>query len=339
MACAVRPSTTSAVLRYLPLPILLISLLPVALTLLATAQETSPAKPANSANRTLTLVPYRDPWKEARPRWLDIANGRLHQFIKNFNTPAGFYYRAGQVTLSYDPQQSGGVFRGHLAARGLKPNFAYQIKLCGKPVFGRGGWGKQGDDEGNARLGLAGRWWDDTVQKNGWDEYYRSLYIKAPLERRHTMVGYLFAGDFVTDEQGNADTDFAIEKPLHITWQDDQYTSLKNYVAGTWTVQSTKPPFIGYGSAQSPRGVRLWYEHEKGRPTRVNLPAGHYNCRLLITEESFHSNITAGGKWLTVLATEDFQNGRPDPDLANDLVFEMRADPSPEIPSKAAPLP
>lgn len=291
---------------------------------------------AQNGSRTLTLIPFSDPWKYAIPRWLDIDDRRFHDFIKKMGTPQEFSYHDVQVVLTYSVQQSGGVFRGHIEARGLKPNFAYQIKLCGKPRFGARGWGQFGDDSTNANLGFQGRWWDDTVQKGGWDDYYRSLYIKATAPRRHSMVGYLFAGDFVTDEMGNAHHDFATEKPLHITWQDKQITTLKHHEAGTFISQSTRPPYFGYGGAQMRRNIKLWYEHEAKRPARVNLPAGPYNCRLLITEESFHSKQSAGGHWLTVLATEDFKNGAPDSNPENDLIFEMSKN---SDASTTAPLP
>ena len=283
--------------------------------------------------RTLTLVPFLDPWKDAKPRWLDIDDRRFHDFINKIGTPQQFTYRAGQVVFTYDYQQTDGIFRGHIEARGLKPNFAYQMKLCGKPRYGKRGWWQFGDDVSNENLGLQGRWWDDTEQQSGWDDYYRSLYVKAETKRRHSMVGYLFAGDFVTDEKGDASHDFAIEKPLHITWQDKQVTSWKDFEAGTFISGSTQPPYRGYGSAQEPRDVKLWYEHEYRRPARVNLPAGKYNCRLLITEESFHAKEPVGGHWQTVLATEDFQKGKPDADPKNDVVFEMANTPI------TAPLP
>ena len=274
--------------------------------------------------RTLTLIPYQDPWTKALPRWLDIDDRRFHDFINKIGTPEEFSYRNAQVTLAYDYGQSGGIFRGHIEARGLKPNFAYQIKLCGKPKWGRRGWGEQSDDTANANLGFASRWWDDSVQQNGWDKYYWSLYVKAAQPRRHSMVGYLFTGVFVTDEKGNASHDFASEKPLHITWQNKQVTTLKHYPAGTYSIGSTQAPFLGYGGAQELRAIKLWYEHEGKRPRRVNLPPGRYNCRLLLTEESFHAKTRAGGQWLTVLATEDWQEGRPDTNPDNDLVFEMK---------------
>ncbi len=275
--------------------------------------------------RSLALIPYADPWRDAKPRWLDIDDARFHAFINTLGTPEEFSYRAGQVVLTYDFQQQGGIFRGHIEARDLKPNFAYQLKLCGKPAFGARGWGQFGDDKSNAALGFQGRWWDDTDQKSGWDDYYRSLYVRASPKRRHTMVGYLFIGDFVTDEKGNASHDFVADKPLHVTWQDKQKINFKHHEAGVWTVQSTQTPFRGYGYTFGPRSIKLWYEHEKGRPPRLNLPAGLYNCRLLITEESFHAKTTAGGRWLTVLATEDFQDKQPDAETTNDLVFQMGA--------------
>jgi hypothetical protein len=288
------------------------------------AQNEAPAwRERMSQPRDLKLIPFADPWREAKERWMDMDDTRYHAFIRAFGTAGAFSYRAAQVTLTYDYKQRGGAFRGHIEARGLKPNFAYQIKLAGKPIYGKRGWAQFGDDYANAYLGYNGRWWDDAEQRNVTDAWYQSLYVNASDARRRTIFGYLFIGNFVTNENGDASHDFVSETPLHVTWQDKQKINLKHHDGGSWILQSTKPPYWGYGYAIAPRSIRLWYEHEKGRPARVNLPPRKYNCRLLITEESFHAKDRAGGRWLTVLATEDFQEGWPDSNAKNDLVFEM----------------
>ncbi|MBV9470032.1 MAG: fibronectin type III domain-containing protein, partial [Abitibacteriaceae bacterium] len=124
-------------------------------------------------------------------------------------------------------------------------------------------------------------------------------------------------------------------------------------IAGAGAAPNNTAPYYAYGT-QAPSSfyvdsldanyhedgyqkVYLWYQYEAsmttGRPKTVTLPAGHYQCRLLITEESFHNNYGAtsspyGGKWATVMANEDFTkdangNSVPDTSTSNDIVFDV----------------
>ena len=62
----------------------------------------------------------------------------------------------------------------------------------------------------------------------------------------------------------------------------------------------------------------------------MQLPAGSYNCRFLLTEESFHNNFGGvyasspiGGFYQSVLVNEDYMGGAPDTNPANDIRFEI----------------
>ena len=297
----------------------------------------TPNVPASTATHTIALQTYDDPWIKAAPRERDIANTLYSEIIEPFP------YANSNVTLSYARQQKNAYFGGHISARGLKPNFAYQLKLAGKPIGGNRGTGRQtshveatsdapdatpivrivndaagnptpinGDDWTNQQLGYAGRWWDDTraPSTNLNDAYFRNNYPY------HTIYGYIFMGVFVTDASGNAEADVSAAHSYHITWQDKQSNAIKDVVAGTFNVESA-PPFYGYNRPVFAQKVKLWYEYESGRARDVKLVPGTYHCRLLVTEEAFH---TAGGEWggvwKTVLATET-----NDDNPANDVVF------------------
>jgi len=275
------------------------------------------------------LIPYQDPWPSAQPRWWDIDDGAFSDFIAKIGTPSQFAYTSGQATLTYDTAPDAAYFVGHIEATGLKPNFAYQLKLIGKPVYGSRGWKSYGDDTANERIGYAGRWWCDTEQKNVDDAHYQTFYQNKPPSKRHTVYGYLFLGVFVTDELGRASVDFAGDHSYHITWQDKQTWGNRQVVAGTWTVQSLLSPYYGYGYGVPSKPVTLWYEYEPGRPDPVNLASGTYHARFLLTEESFHNqlggtNDPLGGFWLSVLVNEDFDaSGNPDSSPDNDVVFTL----------------
>jgi hypothetical protein len=273
-------------------------------------------------SRSVILAPYREPWQQARPRFMDIDDRPFsNAFAQNFS------YATADVTLFYDPTPQSPYFIGKIQASGLKPNFAYQLKLAGKPQFGSRGWGSAGDDFSNEAIGRAARWWNDSQQINTTDSGFNNNYKNLPENQKQTVYGYLFMGNFVTDANGNAEREFSGSKSYHITWQDKQNTSLKHVVAGTYNIGSTQAPFLGYEQNTPNISVKLWYEYESGRPKNVKLPKGNYNCRLLITEETFHSATpdNKGGLWPTVLATEDFDSdGNPDTDTTNDVRFEIK---------------
>lgn len=301
-------------------------------------------KPVHAERQvSIPLIPYRDTWDLSKPRFLDIGN-RLYQGWVNPMTRQSndkFRYSNQQVMLTYDQHPPGFQFAGRITARGLKPNFCYQIKLAGKPVYGTRGWGIYGSDATNERLGYAGRWWDDDSNPpttNITDSYYRNNYINKPVETRRTIYGYLYIGAFVTDQKGSYTGPVTGSYSYHVTWQSWQPPTAKGAdpsffrKAGAWQLLNT----LGYGYGSAPAPVTLYYEYEMGRPQPVKLPPGTYNCRLLLTEESFHSS-AEGGVWRSVLANEDFYydaagNASLDTNAVNDVVFTIR----PQAPSGVA---
>lgn len=296
--------------------------------------QVAPVAPLAPSVVTLPLRPTVDRWAKATPRWRDISNALYSSAFRST-----FSYQRAQVNLSYRTVPSAPYFQCRVSARGLKPNFAYQLKLAGKPIGGPQGWGigrsyvdassrdetaqplafdvggsaVGGDDWANQQLGYLGRWWDDTraPSTNLDDDYFAANY---PI---HTVYGYLFLGDFVTDALGRADATILGNRSLHITWQDTQ-SGYKEVPFGRFNVTRTR---YGYDVRAPDERVGLWYEQQYGRAQPVRLASGIYHCRVLVTEEAFHGEGgSGGGVWQTVLASEESGDQNP----ANDVVFEIR---------------
>jgi hypothetical protein len=108
--------------------------------------------------------------------------------------------------------------------------------------------------------------------------------------------------------------------------KDKQQTTLKQIELGTFPIGNETAPFYGYDQFTPTISVKLWYEFEANRSRAVRLPPGDYNCRFLLTEDTFHvPDAEVGGLWKTVLASEDFgADGKPDSDASNDVRFTIR---------------
>src|SRR5205085_2278672 len=108
-----------------------------------------------NAQASVSLVPFYDNWGDAQQRWWDIASNRLNNadhynqfngwtytWVPNasgsgeYTTPSFNYNSTPQVTITYDQDPHTSYLVGHVEASHLKPNFAYQLKLVGKPVSG-----------------------------------------------------------------------------------------------------------------------------------------------------------------------------------------------------------
>lgn len=289
----------------------------------ANAQMVNPA--------SVSLKPYNDPWASAKPRLWDIVDRPFTDFINN----QSFAYHSGQVTVTFDTAPDTRQVSGRLVATGLKPNFFYQIKLAGKPVSGKRGWGAYGDNWSNERIGYAGRWWNDETQANATDADYERLYknVADPAARK-TVYGYLLVDAFVTDKDGNAVKNFITNNSYHVGWREGQksfFSSSYYKYIGTYAPYSDST--YGYGkSMPSTSAIKMYLEYEPGRSQSLQWAAGDYNCRLILTEESFHNNYGGtnhpdGGMWLTVLANEDFVGGLPDTDPSNDITFSIAGPP------------
>jgi len=241
-------------------------------------------------------------------RWLDALD---HPYSDAFRR--SFSYADAHAVVRFP--REGPVFHGRVVARKLKPNFAYQIKLVGMPLFL---WGKKGDAASNRRIGELGRWW-----KPGKDAH--NAYFFDTDEDKSHMEGYLIFGYFVTDAQGNADATFRLDSSLHVLWKTSQWPPAKG------DAKPTRHPIVaqagrgGYDRSFPKGELEVYAEGQYGRPPlgKARLPAGRYRCFFLLTEESFHSwGGGIGGDWAAALAApiefaitspeEEGQGARPD---------------------------
>lgn len=219
-------------------------------------------------------------------RWGDIA-GNLYS--DSFST--GFSYSNPTVTVSFDNSGSA-TLSGTLTASGLKPNFAYQIKLEGKPTV---------DAWGNERIGYLGRWWSP-VAGNVDDAYYQAH------KSTEAILGYLLFDFFITDGNGNATRTFRVDSSYHVLWNAAQPgaplasagPSQKRAPEWTAAAYDSSTGFIGLTQT-------LFPEIQSGRPApgKALLTTGSYNCALVITEESFHNNYAGGGSWAAAMRNDN----------------------------------
>jgi hypothetical protein len=215
----------------------------------------------------LTAVRGVTSWPEAQFYWRDIAGHLYSDEYRNSYT-----YQDARVALTY--HRSGDWrFCGSIVADNLKPDFAYQIKLVGKPTAD---WGAQGNDWANESLGQAGRWWRKQPNPGNSDDVEYAAYQSDPAYR---FEGYLLTDFFVTDSTGHAAYEFEANNAYHVLWK---------------TLQ--RPPGPNDGPVRKftvgDEAVEIYGEWEpwRARPTAATLRPGTYDVRLVLTEESWHSD-------------------------------------------------
>ncbi len=254
-------------------------------------------------------------------RWLDIADNPYSEAFRR-----RFRYREGQVVVTYTTTE-GDTLRGTLVARGLKPNFAYQLKLEGRPSPPGIADAPKPANWANEQLGSVGRWWCLEDASNTWVSSYArstpsyqdstpsygrggtssmdpfdgygdtgysnrgSYYAYGSYHEGHTLLGYLIFDFFVTDANGNARHEFTVDSSYHVLWKTSQSPpGFDDGPTRTFSVRGERGPF--YERVISPTRVAIYPEQEYGRPEpgQLRLPPGKYRCRLLLTEESFHAS-------------------------------------------------
>lgn len=250
--------------------------------------------PAHCVAVTLDLVPAVDTetWPDAPFRWKDIAANLYVQAYRDTYT----YDEAG-VTVTFVAMQDS-IFSGHLSASGLKPNFAYQVKLVGKPS---GLWGSEGDDITNERIGYAGRWWRVTPNPGNSNDQDYEAHRDDP---DYIFEGYLLFDFFVSDSLGYAEADFATVSSYHVLWWEGQRTrgGCDSPVRYSTVVGHAGDP--AYDSEVGPLEVGVYAEIERLCEGETVLPGGAYDCRFFLTEESFHQSGEYEGNWLSVLVCD-----------------------------------
>jgi hypothetical protein len=210
---------------------------------------------------------------------------------------ADFAYTDEQVQVTLDATNR--HFSGTRAATGLTPNFAYQHTLVGDP-------GLAGDPT-NDRLGALGRWWEVAPDPGNVTDAERSAHLGDPA---YVYQGYLLFGFFVTDEQGNASVSFRARSSFHVLWRTNQRAPHADDGPPLDVILPATDGNPAYDVALPERSARLYGQHEPTRPLpgELLLPAGHYRCSLVLTEESFHDSGALAGSWAAALgASVEFE--------------------------------
>jgi len=243
-----------------------------------------------------------NPLQVANPdhlRWRDLAD---QLYSDSFRSSFSYFNTSeSNATVSYEPAAA--TLSGTLAATGLKPWFAYQMKLTGKAgILGADEASNQGDALAwsSYQLGQVGRWWCNTC---GWNLSDREL--KSHLNAGHTIIGYLLFDWFATDALGNATHAFALDSSFHVLWKTSQWPPAKEDSQPTQHKVVAEAGGCGYDRSFPPGELSLYAEAQTGRPPigQVRLPAGDYRCFFLLTEESFHDYTNPdGGDWAAALA-------------------------------------
>lgn len=251
---------------------------------------------ANAWPGTILLSPVGDAttWPDTPFRWMDVAD-----FLYSSNYRDNFAYNQPTVMLSFC--DTANMFRGTLIATGLKPNFAYQVKLVGKPEKA---WDAYGDDWTNERLGYAGRWWRSQPNPGNTND---ADYDAHKDDSDYIFEGYLLFAFFVTDEQGNATVNVAADSSFHVLWAtndssgpgdghrnpDTNDSPVRYYDFSASPTTNANAYDVDHGSGH----VGIYAEWEPGRalPGELALPEGLYRCQFILTEESFHQSGLGGG--------------------------------------------
>lgn len=205
---------------------------------------------------------------------------------------AGFNYSNSSVVVTLDTPGNQ-YLSGRIVATGLKPNFAYQIKLEGQSTREN----PNGDDATNERLGYMGRWWRSAPGSpwNATDAEYNANKNNPA----YVFSGYLLMDFFVTNDQGAADVRFTGNNSFHVLWREDQRGRSVN-VDGPARVNTLNPTAApAYDVSLPTRSPSLYGEYEPTRalPGTLQMPLGNYVCNLGLTEESFHDSGPNAGSW------------------------------------------
>lgn len=247
-------------------------------------------EPANTAESLFAPLRLGE-WDEER--FLDVANRAYSREClerADYHAPDD----AGpRVAVEY--LQRAEAFTGVLRAEGLKPNFAYQLKLRGRYAD---------DPEAFRRIGYVGRWRLPGKGTNYDDEDFEDYPDKDRAE------AYLLFDYFVTDGAGRAVKPFYVDSSLHVLWNATHQRAPNPEDSAQTVVDRRDTDPVRYAHPYPKLGLqRLYAESEQHNRHRDNrpaigeafLPPGACNAELVLTEESFHGYGDAG-YWATVMA-------------------------------------
>jgi len=260
---------------------------------------------AFAATVVLQDIDSGSPSPSGQYRWLDVAD---QHYSESYRT--SYHYTQANVVVTYEAIAD--KFRGTIQASNLKPNFAYQIKLNGDPGTAC-----------NERIGLTGRWWQEEWDGTKWtngqnlnnkgdgtspnpnDQTYFSRRDIAdstsPTGKKYRFTGYLVLGYFITDDNGSALVSFCADSSYHVLWKTTQRSRTSSDGP---VVSATFDPVVGtyYDTDYPSATVSIFGEWERLPVGGVCLPAGDYDCQIMLTEESFHgSGGTYAGSWAAAM--------------------------------------
>ncbi len=262
-------------------------------------------------------------WDTAHQRWRDAATTPY-----DAGKIASYDYASATAVFAYRDQ--GLTLAGNFTGSNLKPNFAYQLKLNGKPSYF---WGPQGDDLANERIGYAGRWWLNKVEKTtgilvgGWnsnDAEYAAWKAQGFTDGvyDYAFEGYLLFAYLVTDQHGQVAQNLVVDSSFHVLWKTAQRTPGPNDSVPSMHSFVLDGASDWYASSQPDEVRSIYAEWEPTRtlPGELSLPAGTYAVRFFLTEESFHESAGSppSGSWATVMTHDDveFSIAAPVPTLS-----------------------
>ncbi len=242
------------------------------------------------------------PAASADLRWRDTADALYSDaFQSEF-----FYGPPSASVATVDYAASAPTLSGTVEARNLKPWFAYQMKLEGKKgIIGTTAAANAADPQAwsSFQLGTVGRWWCET---EGWN--VSDADLAACIAAGHTVKGYLLFDWFVTGADGCASHAFALDSSYHVLWKTSQRRPKRQDSAAVSYSISREPYAYPTEAVGTKDTVSIYAEWEPTRPLpdQVQLAPGAYDVQFMLTEESFHANLTytldKGGFWAKVLA-------------------------------------
>lgn len=219
-----------------------------------------------------------------------------------------YSYANAQVKVTLDPAGAP-YLSGLIQAVGLKPNFAYQIKLGGRnsKLNPAGG----GDDATNERLGLVGRWWRAyPIPGNAKDDDY----FAHKDDPNYAYSGYLIIGFFITDAQGGFSGRFEGDNSFHVLWRTSQRAPSQNDgpIFNFILPATAGNPAYDVSNPALPMGIYGEWEPTRALPGTLSMTKGHYACDFILTEESFHDSGANAGNWTAAMgAPIEFDIGAP----------------------------
>lgn len=224
-------------------------------------------------------------------RWADIGQNSYAQTYAE-----SYSYDDAVVTVSYETGEP--TFTGHLSAANLKPNFAYQLKIIGKP---EALFPTDGDDIANENIGYAGRWWEVAPGTGNRTDSYYETYKDNPA---YIFEAYLLFDFFLTGPDGSAELDFALDTSYHVLFGDWQGSAGGCNQPLKTTIVSGSSTDDAYDTDIVTTEVGVWPQIERLCVGETALPQGLYKCRVLLTEESFH---TSDGNWAPAMINDDLE--------------------------------